>query len=89
MRTVKEDWALCLMMIILIIGIWADTAEGNMFAIKTGYDDPYNIFLEESGKVRYCMENDPNKTTTSCWSLGIETICEIVSPLKGYVECKD
>jgi hypothetical protein len=69
-------------LVVALIGL-ASVAMG---AEYRGYDDPYYIF-KDGDKIRYCMEWEPGAKYTTCWSLGVPTLCDITYDFPPDVDC--
>ena len=67
------------------VGLWAASANS---AELTGFEYPYWV-LNDNGVIRYCMIADETDTTLDCWAGGNMTVCKLLTPAEGFIDCKD
>ena len=54
----------------------------------TGKSYPYYIF-NDNGVERWCMQPDGyGDQATTCWTLGMETLCDVLKPEDGFIDCR-
>ena len=73
-------------LICLIVGLM--TCNVTFGAKLVGKDYPYYIF-EDKGKIRYCLDPNPDYPSTPCWSNGIKTDCTVLPSEAGYIDCEE